>query len=144
MVKDHVSEAREMFASGFSCSQAILGTFCEEYGLPKDVALRIASPFGGGFGGLGRTCGALTGAMMVVGLKYGASKSNDPDAKTLTKQKTQELVETFEREHGTCMCSELIGNAYGADGQGLEKHSVIMNTCPKFLETVIIYLEEEL
>ena len=87
MVKDHVAEALELFKSGFHCSQAVLAVFAEENGLQTDAALKIACPFGGGMGGFGRTCGALTAAMVVVGLKYGNAKSTDREAAVLCREK---------------------------------------------------------
>ncbi|NVO09726.1 MAG: C_GCAxxG_C_C family protein [Bacteroidales bacterium] len=146
MVKDHLEEALELFKSGYHCSQSVLAAFSEELGLPQETALKIACPFGGGLGGYGRTCGALTGAMMVVGLKYGATKDTDVEAKTLSRKKTRELIEAFEKAHGTSICNDLIGvnrSNFGGD-ELLAIRPIVQNTCPKFLETVITYLEEEL
>ena len=146
MVKDHVTEALELFKSGFHCSQAVLAVFSEESGLPRETALKIACPFGGGIGGFGRTCGAITGALMVIGLKYGSAKATDPEARMLTRNKTRELIEKFERVHGKSTCNELVGfdrsNLSGAELKA--KLPYFHNTCPKFLETVISFLEEEL
>jgi C_GCAxxG_C_C family probable redox protein len=146
MVKDHVADALELFKSGFHCSQAVVAAFSEDYGLPRETALKIACPFGGGMGGFGRTCGALTGAMMVVGLKYGTTNPADLEAKKLSREKTRNLIETFEKAHETSICNELVGfdrsNLSGADL--MEKLPFFHNTCPKFLETVVAYLEEEL
>ncbi len=146
MVKDHVAEANRLFESGFHCSQSIVAAFSQEFGLSQEVALKISCPFGGGLGGYGRTCGALTGGMMVVGLKYGSSNGADVDAKALSRKKTRELIEAFENAHGTSICNDLIGvnrtNLLGE--QLLAVRPIIQSKCPKFLETVITYLEEEL
>lgn len=146
MVNDHVTEALELFKSGFHCSQAVLAAFSEDSGLPRETALKIACPFGGGLGGYGRTCGALTGAMMVIGLKYGTTITTDPDAKKICRDKTRELIETFENMHGSSICNELVGfdrsNLSGAEL--MAKLPYFHTTCPKFLGTVISYLEEEL
>lgn len=146
MVKDHVAEALKLFESGFHCSQSVLAAFSDEYGLPQETALKIADPFGGGLGGYGRTCGALTGAMMVVGLKYGSSKGTDADAKAFSRKKTRELIEMFEKAHGTSICNDLIGinRSHLLGEELLSIRPIVHKTCPKFLETVITYLEEEL
>jgi C_GCAxxG_C_C family probable redox protein len=146
MVKDHVTEAIELFKSGFHCSQAVLAAFSEDLRLPRETALKIACPFGGGLGGYGRTCGALTGAIMVVGLKYGTTNAADLEAKKLCRDKTRELIETFERVHGTSICNELVGfDRSNLSGAELTlKLPYFHSTCPKFLETVISFLEEEL
>jgi C_GCAxxG_C_C family probable redox protein len=146
MVKDRVTEALELFNSGFHCSQAVFAAFSEDLGLSSKTALKIACPFGGGLGGYGKTCGALTGAMMVIGLKFGSSEVNDPETKKLSRDKTRALIETFERTHGTSNCNELVGfdrsNLSGAEL--MAKLPYFHTTCPKFLETVVSYLEEEL
>jgi C_GCAxxG_C_C family probable redox protein len=146
MVKDHYSDAVELFKSGFHCSQAIFAAFSEEYGFPKETALKLACPFGGGIGGYGRTCGALTGAIMVIGLKYGSSVATDIEAKTRSRLKTRKLIETFEKAHQSCNCNDLVGfdrtNMMGAEL--MAKLPYFHSTCPKFLETVIVFLEEEL
>jgi C_GCAxxG_C_C family probable redox protein len=146
MDRDHLAEALELFRSGFHCSQAIFAAFTEETGLPRETALKIACPFGGGIGGYGRTCGALTGAIMVVGLKYGSTDPKDLDAKRLSREKTQELIETFERVHGTSMCNDLVGfdRSHMSGAELMAMLPQFHNTCPKFLETVVTFLEEEL
>jgi C_GCAxxG_C_C family probable redox protein len=146
MVKDHLTEAVELFKSGFHCSQAVLAAFSEEFGLPRETALKISCPFGGGLGGYGSTCGALTGAMMAIGLKYGTTKATDIEAKKLSREKARKLIETFESVHGSSICNELVGfdrsNLSGADL--MAKLPYFYTTCPKFLETVVSFLEEEL
>ena len=146
MAKDYVTEALELFKSGFHCSQAVFAVFSEDLGLSRETALKIACPFGGGLGGYGRTCGALTGAMLVIGLKYGTSAVTDPEAKKRSRDKTRALIETFERAHGTSICNELVGfdrsNLGGAEL--IAKLPYFHTTCSKFLETVVSYLEEEL
>lgn len=146
MIKDRVAAAEELFKLGFHCSQAVLAVFCEDFGLSQETALKLACPFGGGMGGFGRTCGALTGAMLVVGLKYGSSVATDVEARQRTRQKTRELIERFEKSHGTSVCNELVGfdrsNLSGGELQAKRQH--FYQTCPKFLETVVCFLEEEL
>lgn len=146
MVKDHVSEALELFESGFSCSQAVLMPFSEELSLPRETAIKISCSFGGGLGGAGKTCGALTGAIMVVGLKCGKTNATDQEAKKLACEKTRELVETFEKVHGSTNCNELIGfdRSNLSAAELLAKKHLFHNKCPEFLETVVSFLEEEI
>jgi C_GCAxxG_C_C family probable redox protein len=104
-----VDAALGLFAAGFSCSQSVLGAHAERYGLPRETALRLADAFGGGLGGLGRTCGAVTGALMVIGLARGRRVADDPAAKLATKAHVQEFVREFAARHGTLVCRDLIG-----------------------------------
>ena len=104
-----VARAVRCFEEGFSCSQSVLGSYCERYGLPRETALRPADAFGGGMGGLGRTCGAVTGALMVIGLAHGRTAAADTAAKLATHQLVQRFVAQFEARHGSTVCRELLG-----------------------------------
>ncbi len=57
-----------MAARRMNCAQTVLSTYCENFGLERILALRLAQGFGGGMGHAGKTCGAVTGAYMVLGL----------------------------------------------------------------------------
>ena len=146
MVKDHLAEANELFRSGLNCSQAIVAVFSEEHGFPAETALKIAYPFGRGMGGCGHTCGALTGAMMVIGMKYGTAGQNETDKMKLAREKTRRLIEIFESEHGTTLCNDLTGldqrKLNGPELMAMLPH--FHSRCQKFLETVVTFLEEEL
>lgn len=146
MVKDHVVKSLELFNSGFNCSQAVLASFSEDFGLARETALKVACPFGGGMGGYGKTCGALTGGMIVIGLKYGTTKALDLDAEKISRDKTRELIDVFEREHGTSICNKLVG----FDRSKMSNVELMSNIhhfnsiCPGLIETVVSFLEEEL
>jgi C_GCAxxG_C_C family probable redox protein len=106
---DDVEKAVGSFRDGFSCSQAVLGTHAERHGMPRNLALRLADSFGAGMGGLGKTCGAVTGAMMVIGLAHGRTEADDAASKMATATRVRKLVALFEARHGTIACRELIG-----------------------------------
>ncbi|MEI7594984.1 MAG: C-GCAxxG-C-C family protein [Bacteroidota bacterium] len=146
MIKDHVAEAVDLFQSGYNCSQAVLSVFSEELGITKDEAYSIAFPFGAGIGGYGKTCGALTGAIMVIGLKYKTSDILNIENKNICREKTRKLIESFESRHGTCNCSELVEFDMSklSTAELKLKSQFFQNTCPKFIETVVSFLEEEL
>jgi C_GCAxxG_C_C family probable redox protein len=146
MVKDKLTTAMEMFTSGFHCSQSVFAAFSDELGLSRETALKIACPFGGGLGGYGKTCGALTGAMMVLGLKYGSSDIADVESKTKSKEKTRQLIEHFENTHSSSNCNDLVGfDRSHMLGDALkDKLPEFHSKCPKYLETVITFLEGEL
>ena len=97
------------FNSGFNCAQAIVSTYCEQFGMDKETALKASCGLGGGFGKLQETCGAVTGAYLIIGLKHGQYLSGDSAA----KEKTYALVREFERQfkdkHSTTNCRELLG-----------------------------------
>ncbi|NHJ21128.1 MAG: C_GCAxxG_C_C family protein [Candidatus Lokiarchaeota archaeon] len=104
-----IEEALSIFEKDFNCAQSIFGTFAPYYGLDQDIALKIATGFGGGMGRSGRTCGAVTGAYMVIGLKHGLGLSNDSDAKDKTYQIVNEFSYRFLKKNGSMICKEIIG-----------------------------------
>ena len=77
----YVDKAKELFLSGYNCSQAVFGAFCDDLGLDFETAVMLSSSFGGGMGRLREVCGALSGAFMVAGLKKGYTSPTDKEAK---------------------------------------------------------------
>jgi C_GCAxxG_C_C family probable redox protein len=105
---NRVDQAVSCFKRGVNCSQAVLSTYCEQFGLAKEAALRLAAGFGGGMGRMGDTCGAVTGAFMVLGLKYGPVEATDQQAKETVYERVRELARRFEARNGTTVCRDLI------------------------------------
>lgn len=142
--KEQLLEATEMFKSGFHCSQVIFSFFAEKYDLDPNLALKISSPFGGGIGGLGKICGALTGGMMALGLKFGYTDPNDTEKKPICKQKTRELVARFLKEYHHTECNDLIGfdRSDLTSDQLKERRHIFDKICPKFITSVILITEE--
>jgi C_GCAxxG_C_C family probable redox protein len=125
-----------------NCAQAVLAAFCEELGFEEEDALRIAMGFGGGMGYTGGTCGAVTGAYMVIGLKIDFK----PDQLQACKEKAYALVQEFDAKfkqlNKTVLCGELLGydlrdpvklEAARADGA--------FSKCPGFVEQAVKILE---
>ena len=73
-------DAEQCFRSGFTCSAAVFSAFSEELGLDTDTARKIACGFGGGISHTGNICGAVSGAIMAIGLKYGKTVEGDDAA----------------------------------------------------------------
>ena len=71
MNKEKAAAAKALFMEGYNCSQAVVGAWAEDIGLDSETAYKIASGFGGGIGRMREVCGAFTGAVMVLGLKFG-------------------------------------------------------------------------
>ncbi|MDZ4121855.1 MAG: C-GCAxxG-C-C family protein, partial [Candidatus Cloacimonadaceae bacterium] len=95
--------------TGCNCAQSVLIQFCEEYGLPVETAQKLASGFGGGMCH-GRTCGALSGAIMVLGLAQGFSGTEaSPETKQNFRILVQSLVDEFHSLHGDTDCTPLLG-----------------------------------
>jgi C_GCAxxG_C_C family probable redox protein len=123
--------ASERFAAGFSCSQAVFSAFAPGLSVPDETALRIASAFGGGVGRRGQVCGAVTGALMALGLARGHS-DNAEASKAATYEVVGEFVRRFEAAHGSITCRTLLGHAIDTpEGlQGARDAGVFKSVCP--------------
>ena len=73
-------EIRELFIQGIDCSQVVTGRFADRMGMEEDDAKKMSSCFGGGMM-CGETCGAVTGALMVIGMTFGHSRKGDQEQK---------------------------------------------------------------
>ena len=139
-----VQDAVQTFKRGFSCSQAVLAAVSEPLGLDREKALKISQPFGGGMASMGLTCGAVTGAMLAIGLKYGRTQPEDEEAKQKTYRLVRELLRRFQDRHGSIVCRDLIGvDLNTPDGHELgAKRGVFENLCPGFVADAVEILEE--
>jgi len=109
VASSRANEAVACFQEGFNCSQAVFSTYCVEFGLDKTNALKIACGLGGGMGRLGETCGAVTGAFLIIGLKHGKFVKSDNVSKETTYKMVQEFAKLFEARNKTINCTELLG-----------------------------------
>ena len=100
-------KAKEYFAQGYACSQAVMLAFSDMVGLDEDTIKKIMLPFGGGVGRLRLTCGAISGIAGVVGMLF-AEAENTPENKKKTYAITQALCEKFKDEFGSLLCGELL------------------------------------
>jgi C_GCAxxG_C_C family probable redox protein len=103
-----MDKALSLFDEGYACSQSILLSFAERFNLDENTAKFIASTFGGGMGRLRKTCGAVTGSFMVLGLAFGNTNPKDMETKLAAYKKVRELNEKVENIYGTSNCYELL------------------------------------
>ncbi len=107
---NHQEKAAQLFVCGRSCSQAVFGAFADEFGLPEETAMKLASSFGGGMGGMRETCGAVSGMLMAAGLKWGYCSTGDLAEKTAHYARVRTLIERFTAEHTTIVCRDLLAH----------------------------------
>jgi C_GCAxxG_C_C family probable redox protein len=104
----------------------------------------MAGGFGGGMGGQGGTCGAVTGSIMVLGLKYGKTKAEDNAAKEKTYRLVREFTQRFEERHQALLCRNLI-DADLSTPEGLkaaQERKVFETKCSLFVRDAVKILEE--
>lgn len=122
-----------------NCAEAVLLGLCRYFGWASDCVPRIATPFGGGMGGAQHTCGALTGGLMALGLRYGREVGGD---KQPSYQRAKELVAWFEQECGALDCRTLVGDiADPAFRQPGGKHDTV---CKQVVPAVCRHLAAEM
>ena len=101
-------KAATRFLEGYNCAQSVLLTMFEHWNGKNELIPKIATAFGGGIGRCGSVCGALTGGVMALGIKYG---TNEPSLEKRLKAYdiAQKFFKRFEKQHGSVLCRELIG-----------------------------------
>lgn len=140
---DLTQQAAQRFDQGFNCSQAVLSAFAARARIPEATALKLASPFGGGIAHQGQTCGAVTGALMAIGLLRG----NDlPEGKYETYRLAEEFLARFRENHKTILCRELIGyDIHTPEGlQQARDNNVFHTICPRLVKDAVALVESML
>jgi C_GCAxxG_C_C family probable redox protein len=141
---DTPDQARHDFEAGFNCAQSVLASFAPRYGLDRDMALRLGTPFGAGMARQGRTCGAVTGGLMAIGLRHGRVRTEDVEAKASAYALAQAFMMRFESAHGSLACRDLLGlDLANADADQLAEAEVLfVDRCPIFVQDVVRLLND--
>ncbi|MFW9773589.1 MAG: C-GCAxxG-C-C family protein [Promethearchaeota archaeon] len=131
------------FSHGHNCSQTILKAYGPKYGINENLAYKVASAFGGGIARTGNTCGAVTGALMVIGLKYRNLDIEDQENKDFTYEVGKTFIDQFKSINGTIICRELLGcDISTLEGRDkAEKNNLFDELCPKFIKSSAEILE---
>ncbi|MHC4353161.1 MAG: C-GCAxxG-C-C family protein [Planctomycetota bacterium] len=138
-----VEDAVSAFESGFNCSQAIVRTYGPDYGLSALDAVRVSCGFGGGMR-RGDMCGAVTGALMILGLRFGARDASDTSAKAGVYSKVAEFYSKFESRCDSVSCRDLLGCDISTP-EGMEhaaSNNLFNTVCPKMVQTAAEILEQ--
>ena len=138
--RSKADDASECFKSGFYCSQALLSTYCDDL-LDKDTAMKVSCGLAAGMGRLGATCGAVTGAYLVIGLRYGNCSADDKEAVERTFSLVREFDERFKEKHGSTGCRELLGVDMLHADQAIAKERV-KALCPGLVRDAAEILED--
>ena len=141
---DRSEKAKELFLSGYNCAQSVLLSFADDLKFSKELAQKLAAGFGGGMGKQQETCGAVTGAIMVLGLLKGEEVNNNDELKSASYGAVKELTRAFVAEYNTTKCRDLIGcDLNTPEGETKFKEEKIMeNTCAPCVEKAVQIVEE--
>lgn len=137
--------AKEQFLKSMNCSQAVFETYAPAMGLSTETARKIAAAFAGGMG-MGSVCGAVTGAFLVIGMKYGKTVDSDPQADSETFKRTTEFVKEFKERHKYLNCSALIGVDMGKpkNVEEASRKGLFTTRCPVYVKTAADVLDKVL
>jgi C_GCAxxG_C_C family probable redox protein len=133
-------------SEGFSCSQSVFSVLAPGLGLPLEAALRVAAPLGGGIANSGNVCGAVTGALLAIGLKYGATEGADKESKEKTYALAREFMGRFRARHGDVMCRTLLGHDVNTpEGRALAREQGLFDTlCNDLIRDAVEVAQEVL
>lgn len=139
----HVDKALNLFGLKFNCAQAVFASFSQDLGLDEKQALKIGGCFGSGMR-KGEVCGACTGALMVLGLKYAQFEIGDLESKTKSDDVCVKFLEEFASRNGSYICNELL-NCDIRTKEGVEyavENDLFTEFCPKMVESATLIVEE--
>lgn len=125
-MKTRVKEAVERKCNGYNCAQAVACSYCDIVGVSEDLMSAATSAFGAGMGSMDGTCGAVTGAAVVLGLKI--------KDKMLAKSAMKNVIDAFKSRNGATVCRQLKGVDSGA----------MLRSCNDCVADAAEFLEKEL
>jgi len=136
-----IQTAQDRFAQGFNCSQAVFSAYATQLGIDDETVLKLAAPFGGGVARQGEVCGAVTGALMALGLGRGnATLENKEENYSIAN----DFISRFQEKHGTILCRDLIGYDLSKPDELLKAREgqVFVSACPGFVKDATKLVEE--
>lgn len=135
----------DLFVNGLDCSQVVASHFAGRLGYSEAEMNRMAAAFGGGLG-IGEVCGAVVGAMIVLGLKYGNSAPGQAEQKDIMSAKRSELLEEWAKRRKSSVCRDQLGHDISKPGE-FEKvleEGTMLDLCPELVLDAIDILEKQL
>ena len=131
---DLEDQAREFFEQHYNCAQSTFAPFAEYFGMEINLAMKLATPFGGGMGHAGQICGAVSGALLAIGLAEGIT-SYDRDKKYTCYRLAEEFQSRFKAVHGSLTCPGLLGFDIGnpKELEQVRQEDLFHTLCPKLV-----------
>ena len=142
---DHVAKAVQYYEEGYMCSQAVFAAFAEQFGITEKQALQIGACFGGGMN-KGEVCGACTGALMVLGMKYGQFDLLDAASRAKGSAVAVKFLDEFEKNKGSYVCRDILGcDLRTEEGRNYARSNGLFGTlCPEMVRAAAEIVAEML
>jgi C_GCAxxG_C_C family probable redox protein len=144
---EKTAKAAQYHEQGFGCAQSVLAAFAADFELSEEHALRLGTGFGSGMGRMCEVCGALTGAFMVIGLKFGKVGANGTrygNETETTYRLVKEVADQFKLRNGSIYCRELIGHDLNdpVERSKVVEAGLFKTTCGKCIRDAVELLEK--
>lgn len=138
-------KALSLFSNNFNCSQAVFTAFAPDFGIDEKLALMLATSFGGGARN-GEICGAVSGALLVIGLKYGHWDSTDNEQKSRAYEISVDFTKRFKEANSSIVCRDLLGYdlTVPEDKVFIKEKNLFKTVCPEMVESAVEILEKVL
>lgn len=145
MKMNQIKKAVQYYETGYMCSQAVFAAFAEQFGITEKQALQIGACFGGGMC-KGEVCGACTGALMVLGIKYGQFDLLDTASRAKGGAMATKFLDEFEKRNGSYVCRNILGcDLRTEEGKNHARSNNLFRTlCPEMVRTAAEILTEML
>jgi C_GCAxxG_C_C family probable redox protein len=144
-MKSRNEAALEKFMARYNCAQSVLYAYGPGLGLDAETSLKVATGLGAGMGRRGEVCGAVTGGILALGLKYGRGSRQDRSATEETYRKTLDLMARFEKRHGSCLCRVLLEGCDLRTEEGqrhFKEQDLLHKTCIGCVQSVVEILAQ--
>ena len=137
-------EAVSMLRSGFNCTQSVLACIGRREGLSREMAVRLGETFGGGMCHHNQTCGAVTGALMGIGLKYSRGESKDAAGRQKASRTADEFMARFTALNGAVSCTGVLGVDLSEPGgeEAARRDNLFATTCAKAVKDAVEICED--
>jgi len=137
-------EAVASYGKRFTCSAAVFSAFSKDLGLDPKIAKKIACGFGAGISKTGNMCGAVSGAILAIGLKYGKTEAEDDAATEKTRALVRQFIHEFTEKNGSVNCTELLGYNLNIPEEFVEARDnrLFVTKCTALVQDAVDILEK--
>ncbi len=130
-METRIEQTIERRNKGYNCAQAVACTYCDLFGIDENTMLRITEAFGVGMGNMEGTCGAISGACVILGLLNSSGDSENVSSKGATGKLARQVMEQFKARNSSVICKELKGVTTGK----------MLRSCPDCIRDAAEFLE---
>lgn len=131
-MSDRVKKALANHDKNYNCCQSVACAYCDLLGVDEETMFKAGEAFGLGMGGMEGTCGAITGAVLLAGLKNSTANLENPNSKADTYKLSKAILKAFEEKNGATICKEIKGVGTGT----------VLRSCPGCIEDAAMIAEE--